>query len=226
MIFHCRDFGLTEKLDYFAAGASVLYGLYYTPIRIFRLDLPTRQNASLVRLWTGLCILLYAMHVSYLSFWTWDYGYNMTANVIIGVIQNVLWSGFSIYRYRKLGSLWAAWPGMIVAWIILAMSLELFDFAPWGGMVDAHSLWHLGTVIPTVWWYRYVAPVGHESHDGTKGLTSILQFPHERRPRRYGKLKTKEIEKKNISSASHTAQSLKFIGGPLTKAPSLIDRSR
>ena len=38
MIFHTRDFNLTEKLDYFAAGASVLYGLYLAPIRIFRLD--------------------------------------------------------------------------------------------------------------------------------------------------------------------------------------------
>ena len=36
MIFHTRDFNFTEKLDYFAAGASVLYGLYYTPIRVFR----------------------------------------------------------------------------------------------------------------------------------------------------------------------------------------------
>jgi post-GPI attachment to proteins factor 3 len=154
MIFHTRDFAITEKLDYFAAGASVLYGMYYTPIRIFRLDkIHTPQSASLLRLWTGLCLSLYAMHVFYLSFWSWDYTYNMAANVIVGVLHNLLWSGYSIYRYGKLKRTWAAWPGLIVAWIILAMSLEVFDFAPWGGMVDAHSLWHLGTVGPTIWWY-------------------------------------------------------------------------
>jgi len=38
----------------------------------------------------------------------------------------------------------------------LAMSLELLDFPPWMGMVDAHSLWHLGTVLPTVLWYNFL----------------------------------------------------------------------
>jgi hypothetical protein len=154
MIFHTRDFGVTEKLDYFGAGASVLYGLYYTPIRIFQLyktDDP--RKPSLLRLWTFLCITLYILHVSYLSFWSWDYTYNMAANVACGIVQNLLWSWFSIVEYQRVNRLWAAAPGLIVAWIILAMSLELFDFPPWWGMIDAHSLWHLGTVLPTVLWY-------------------------------------------------------------------------
>ncbi|RHZ56743.1 hypothetical protein CDV55_105212 [Aspergillus turcosus] len=96
------------------------------------------------------------MHVCYLSFWSWDYTYNMIANVVVGAIQNVLWTGFSIVRYQKHGKIWMAWPGMIVVWIMLAMSLELQDFPPWHGFIDAHSLWHLGTVIPTAWWYMYL----------------------------------------------------------------------
>lgn len=154
MMFHTRDFPLTEKLDYFAAGASVLYGLYYCPIRIFRLDERTPEKRSLLRAWTVLCVFLYTAHVMYLSLWRWDYTYNMAANVAVGVISNLMWSWFSILRYQKLKRIWAAWPGMIVAWIIMAMSLELFDFPPWRGMIDAHSLWHLGTVVPTVWWYK------------------------------------------------------------------------
>lgn len=153
--FHTRDFDLTEKLDYFAAGASVLYGLYYTPIKIFRLDRsnpPIKQTLS--RLWMFTCVLLYAGHVTYLSFWRWDYKYNMTANVSIGITQNILWTWFSVKRYLVLKKPWAAWPGLIVAWVIIVMSLELFDFAPIGGMLDAHSLWHLGTVGPTIWWYE------------------------------------------------------------------------
>ena len=155
MVFHTRDFDITEKLDYYAAGASVLYGLYYTPIRIFRLDQKRPPvKGTLLHLWTVTCAGLYAAHVSYLSFWRWDYVYNMAANVAVGVVQNVLWSGFSYRSYQKLKKPWAAWPGMIVAWIILAMSLELLDFPPLAGIVDAHSLWHLGTVIPTIWWYK------------------------------------------------------------------------
>ncbi|TLD37151.1 Mn2+ homeostasis protein-like protein Per1 [Venturia nashicola] len=171
MIFHTRDYPLTEKLDYFSAGGSVMYGMYYTPVRIFRMDNPSdpenRRAASLLRLWTGLCITLYILHVTYLSLWSWDYTYNMAANVIVGVTQNLLWSGYSIRRYRRSGRFWAAWPGLIVAWIILAMSLEVFDFAPWGGMIDAHSLWHLGTVAPTVWWYNFLVK---DAQDDLQGM--------------------------------------------------------
>lgn len=45
---------------------------------------------------------------------------------------------------------------MLVAWIMLVMSLELLDFPPLGGALDAHSLWHLGTIGPTILWYKYV----------------------------------------------------------------------
>ncbi|MCJ1325450.1 hypothetical protein MMC10_002113 [Thelotrema lepadinum] len=154
MIFHTRDFNVTEKLDYFAAGASVMYGLFYTPIRVFRLDRQSPLRQSVLRLWTMLCVLLFIAHVSYLSFWKWNYTYNMAANVTAGIVQNLLWTGFSFLSYQELKKSWAAWPGLIVAWLILAMSLELLDFPPLGGMIDAHSLWHLGTVGPTVWWYR------------------------------------------------------------------------
>jgi hypothetical protein len=154
MIFHTRDFNLTEKLDYFAAGANVLYGLYYAPIRVFRLDRSEPRKRSLLRIWTALCMLLYILHVGYLSLWSWDYTYNMAANVVVGIVANLLWSGFSYVQYREIGRTWAVWPGLCVAWIIVAMSMELMDFAPWRGMIDAHSLWHLGTVVPTILWYK------------------------------------------------------------------------
>ncbi|QIW94849.1 hypothetical protein AMS68_000367 [Peltaster fructicola] len=168
MIFHSRDFKLTERLDYFAAGMSVMYGLYYTPIRIFRLDrtevdtTTTRRKESFVRVWTIFCLSAYLLHISYLSFYRFDYTYNMAANVAVGIVQNVLWTGFSITRFRKVGRLWAAWPGLIVAWIVLAMSLELFDFPPWWRMLDAHALWHLGTVGPTIWWYNFLVKDAQE----------------------------------------------------------------
>ncbi|EEH04854.1 PER1 precursor [Histoplasma capsulatum G186AR] len=157
MVFHTRDLPLTEKLDYYGAGASVLYGLYLSVVRIFRLDQTRpRQKPKLLRYWTFTCTGLFIAHVSYLSFWSWDYTYNMAANVAVGIVQNSLWTWFSISRYRKYMKSWTAWPGMIVAWIIVAMSLELLDFPPWHGLVDAHSLWHLGTVVPTAWWYSFI----------------------------------------------------------------------
>jgi len=156
MIFHSRDFQLTEELDYFAAGASVLYGLYYTPIRISRMDQGGAKTKSVLRVWTVICISLYIAHVTYLKWHKWDYTYNMAANVVAGIIQNVLWSWFSYKKYKASGRAWAMWPGFVVAWVILAMSLELLDFPPWWGCLDAHSLWHLGTVGPTMIFYNFL----------------------------------------------------------------------
>lgn len=156
MIFHTRDFPLTEQLDYFAAGGSVLYGLYYTPIRVFRLDLGGPRVQSFLRLWTVLCITMFIGHVTYLKYYAWDYTYNMAANVVCGIIQNILWSYFTYTKYRESGRQWALWPGVVVAWVLCAMSLELLDFPPIWGVFDAHSLWHLGTVAPAVLFYNFL----------------------------------------------------------------------
>ena len=101
-----------------------------------------------------LCAMMYIMHVGYLKGIRWDYTYNMAANVAVGIVQNVLWTWFSVQRYLKSRRLWAAWPGIVVTWVMLAMSMELFDFPPWRYSVDAHSLWHLMTIAPTMLWYR------------------------------------------------------------------------
>ncbi|RFU27438.1 hypothetical protein B7463_g8904, partial [Scytalidium lignicola] len=156
MIFHTRDFTLTEQLDYFGAGANVLYGLYYSVVRVFRLDQGGKKTRSVLKAWTLLCITLYLCHVAYLKWYTWDYTYNMAANVVVGIFQNILWSWFSIDKYRKSKRTWAAWPGLMVAWLLVAMSLELLDFPPWLGCIDAHSLWHLGTVVPTFVMYNFL----------------------------------------------------------------------
>ncbi|PHH87111.1 hypothetical protein CDD83_9298 [Cordyceps sp. RAO-2017] len=169
-LFHTRDFALTEQLDYFAAGASVLYGMYYAPVRIFRLDRPEPRRRSLLRLWSALCALLYLAHVAYLKGVRWDYTYNMAANVAAGIVQNVLWSWFSWDRYRKSRRFWAMWPGLVVAWVMFAMSMELFDFPPWLGCIDAHSLWHLMTIGPTVLWYNFLVKDAHDDMAGTDRL--------------------------------------------------------
>ncbi|EPE04722.1 mn2+ homeostasis protein per1 [Ophiostoma piceae UAMH 11346] len=153
-IFHTRDFVLTERLDYFAAGASVLYGLYFTVVRVFRLDRAAHE--SLRSVWTLACLCLYAAHVAFLTLVRWDYGYNMAANVLCGVLQNALWSWFSYRTFVRTRRFWAVWPGIAVAWVMLTMSLELFDFPPAYSIFDAHSLWHLGTIGPTILWYNFL----------------------------------------------------------------------
>ncbi|CAN6884247.1 unnamed protein product [Brassica oleracea] len=38
----------------------------------------------------------------------------------------------------------------------LAMLLEIYDFSPYGGYVDAHSIWHLATVPLTILWWSFI----------------------------------------------------------------------
>ncbi|KAI2614518.1 Per1-domain-containing protein [Hypoxylon fragiforme] len=155
-VFHTRDFKTTEQLDYFAAGAGVLYGMYYAPIRVFRLDRPTPRRRSFVRLWSVLCASMYVAHVAYLKLWRWNYTYNMAANVVVGLVQNSLWSYFSLRKWSRSRRTWTIWPGIVVAWLMSAMSLELLDFPPLWGAIDAHSLWHLGTIGPIILWYNFL----------------------------------------------------------------------
>ncbi|KAI0017247.1 vacuolar membrane protein [Xylariomycetidae sp. FL0641] len=152
-LFHARDFRATEQADYFGAAAGVLCGLYVAGVRVLRLARPARARRR--RAWTLLCAALYAAHVAYLKLWAWDYTYNMAANVAVGLVHNALWIYYSVVRYRETGrEPWALWPAAIVAWIMAAMSLELFDFPPVWDALDAHSLWHLGTIPPALLWYQ------------------------------------------------------------------------
>ncbi|KAI8929271.1 Per1-like-domain-containing protein [Entophlyctis helioformis] len=171
-VYHTRDFAWTEKLDYFSAMASILMSLY---LAILRVGGVTNRR---VRAWiVAAALAFYIGHVSYLSFWRFDYGYNMLAGLAIGVSGNLLWLGWSVYQYIRSWSSAPdarhhrqsirsaaggnAAPGTKYAWkiavvvlgISAAMSLEVFDFPPVWGVLDAHSLWHLCTapLIPIYW---------------------------------------------------------------------------
>jgi hypothetical protein len=169
-VFHTRDFVFTERMDYFGAGANVMYGLYYTPLRVFRLYRPRFRNV--VRIWGYVCLAAYLAHVYYLQFVRWDYTYNMAANVFVGAVTNLLWTYFSIFHYTKLKRFWAAWPGLIVTWLIMAMSLELLDFPPVADALDAHALWHAATILPAMWWYRFLI---HDSRQNVEYAEDVMR---------------------------------------------------
>ncbi|KAK9471165.1 PER1 protein-like protein of the endoplasmic reticulum [Dipodascopsis tothii] len=157
-VFHFRDFVVTERLDYFSAAATVLYGFFFACVRTFRLDRPSHAGAR--HALAALCLAALTAHVGYLSLVHFSYTYNMAANVAVGVLHNVLWVVHGVRAYwfdkKSKGAYWALWPIYLVLTISVGMSLELFDFPPILGAVDAHSLWHLVTVLPSFYWYRWV----------------------------------------------------------------------
>ncbi|RUS29167.1 Per1-like-domain-containing protein [Jimgerdemannia flammicorona] len=157
-VFHTRDFLLTERLDYFSAALTILYALHFSVLRIFRIP----DRSFVARAWMGLCITCYLAHVAYLSLIHFDYRYNAIAVGSVGVLHNVLWLGWSAWQYS--GKARAAGANRSYAWyptaagvlISAAMGLEIFDFPPFLGVLDAHSLWHLATVPLIPLWYRFM----------------------------------------------------------------------
>lgn len=166
-IFHLKDTWDRERLDYFFAGMTVLIGLYAVCIRFF--GLYKSKNEFKRRLLAGVCIFMYVFHVSYLLR-DWDYTYNMEANVIIGLIQNVLWVYMSCKQFQKVRNTnlsvieciyrpeynWTLTPVLLVLCVLCGMSFELFDFPPIFELLDAHALWHFCTIWPVIWWYPYM----------------------------------------------------------------------
>ncbi|KAG1819798.1 Per1-like protein [Suillus subaureus] len=143
-VFHTRDLPSTEKLDYFSAALVILYSLYHTVLRLFN-QYPTRscedgriQRTPVHLLWSSVCIVAYLTHVTYLSVLPrFDYAYNMAFNLTIGFTHNLLVAAF-------------------VALTTAATALELFDFPPWGRIIDAHALWHLSTAPIAKFWYDFL----------------------------------------------------------------------
>lgn len=177
-IFHVRDFDVTEKLDYFFAGLTVLTGFYGVAFRYFGLYKP--QRFIVACFFTLACISAYVAHVTRLLV-DWLYTYNMRANIFVGVLQNAVWLllCFSLYSryyeqessektialthlnyvspkrvvlssfYAKTAKHFSLYPLLLCGIVVLGMSLEIFDFPPFFfDLIDAHSLWHLVTVFP------------------------------------------------------------------------------
>ncbi|KAI8093050.1 Per1-like protein [Halteromyces radiatus] len=172
-VFHARDTAITEKLDYFSAGLLILYSLYYALRRLFYIQHPPWWM-------TLVFVSCYGIHVGYLSLIRFDYGYNMLASVVVGLIQLSLWVGWSIQQYTvddKRRSF--AYMALIsVVGVALAMSLELLDFPPLLRILDAHSLWHLSTIPLMAIWYQFVLKdTTHEMKYHKSTVTTTLPIP-------------------------------------------------
>lgn len=164
-IFHLKDTWNRERLDYFFAGMTVLTGFYAIILRFFRLYKSKTRTSAL----SALCVFLYGCHVVKLLN-DWSYSYNMLANVVLGVVQNILWVTLSVNQFNQVADRrkslmqnildtsinWTLVPCLLVSCVVFGMSFELYDFAPLGELLDAHALWHFVTIWPQIFWYPYM----------------------------------------------------------------------
>jgi hypothetical protein len=163
-------------MDYFSAAAAIMYALYYTTIRLFHLYRPAHklmQTSRAPKNWKHhaliwLCSLAFLGHISYLTLLPrFDYTYNMAFNLFVGLLHNFLWllysmpSSYSLVRRfpSRPKSYRPAFVTKAAVFVVLttaATALELFDFPPWGLIIDAHALWHLVTAPIAYYWYSFL----------------------------------------------------------------------
>lgn len=154
-VFHSRDTYWTEKLDYFSAMLMILFGDFYSVIKVFNIDGMWMQLGLMVGL---LCF--YIAHVSYLLFYSFDYQYNIIACSIAAIAFNSIWLAW-FFKHRK--RTYAFQIPIIVCFSFLITGFEIFDFPPIFLIFDAHSLWHAFTVPLVIMWYRFlVADIQYE----------------------------------------------------------------
>ncbi|EDX05897.1 GD10418 [Drosophila simulans] len=139
VIFHTRDFPLTELLDYAFAYSIILCSLYVMVMRMLH-----RYSLFLRGVITLAFLSYYINYFAYLSVGRFNYAFNMMVNVATGVIAAVgwfVWCHFVRTRrpyFRRILRFYIL--------MALAMSLELLDFPPILWILDAHALWHLATI--------------------------------------------------------------------------------
>ncbi|XP_074658916.1 GPI-specific phospholipase A2-like PGAP3 [Tubulanus polymorphus] len=144
-IFHSRDTSFTEKMDYFCALSLVLASLYTCILRL--IGTHCRRKVAIA---TIVISAFYAQHVYYMGFVHFDYGYNMTVNVAVGVVNATAWITWCLPRRKTKPHVRKCIATNLLISVLL--SLELGDFPPVLWIMDAHSLWHLGTIpVPFIW---------------------------------------------------------------------------
>ncbi|ONH65179.1 Protein PER1 [Cyberlindnera fabianii] len=125
-IFHLRDTIVTERLDYFFAGATVLSGFHGLLIRVMRYDQDQTR-----RVWANITVAL----------------------AQYGLLLVLSYQHYKKAPQKR--SLWIK-PLLLIASVVFGMSFEVFDFINLNWQIDAHAVWHATTVIPGFWLYEFL----------------------------------------------------------------------
>ncbi|XP_058903435.1 post-GPI attachment to proteins factor 3 isoform X2 [Kogia breviceps] len=148
-VFHTRDTDLTEKMDYFCASTVVLHSVYLCCVRTVGLQRPAVASA-----FRALLLLMLTAHVSYLSLVRFDYGYNLAANVAIGLVNAAWWLTWCLWNRQRLPHVRKC---IVVVLLLQGLSLlELLDFPPLFWVLDAHAIWHVSTIPVHVLFFSFL----------------------------------------------------------------------
>lgn len=180
-LFHIRDIPVTESLDYFGAFAIMLANLNLIVVRYMRLF---ERRRTLV-VWQASLVAIYILHCLKLKAnWNYSYNTfaNLVVGVsamVLWILHSLQVNSkykrhffvynnslqllpfetkiltklnyLSISRSRLIPLL----PVGLNLWLVVGMLFEICDFSPFRRLLDAHALWHLFTIFPSVIWFDW-----------------------------------------------------------------------
>lgn len=150
MVFHSRDYAITELFDYVFAYSMILASFWCFIIRVL-----IGRSKKAIALVTLLCLMFFFNHFAYLSYnYSFDYSYNMRVNVCTGVIGGLGWIIWCLTEIKTRRYVWKMM--MFVTLALATTALEVYDFPPAFKFLDAHSLWHLSSAPITIIFYRFI----------------------------------------------------------------------
>lgn len=154
-IFHTKDTNFTEKMDYFCAFALTLIQLTIFFARFFvPLSLKYRPLLYVLVLSS---IVFYIRHIAYLGLVNFDYGYNMSVNIKVGVVNSICWLVWSFWSYRSSTRCRYVWRCAFSVLLFDALMIfEVFDFSPLWWTLDSHAMWHFSTIVVPFYWYQFL----------------------------------------------------------------------
>lgn len=149
-IFHARDTQTTMYLDYFSAMALLLTSLNLALVRAFNIH--SKRKQLILAIFLGLFLF---NHVRYMIQVKFNFGWNMKVAIIVGVAYLLLFSIWSVGHLAKGKRSHAKLSLVACLAGFAAASLELLDFSPLLGLLDAHALWHCATIPIILLWYTF-----------------------------------------------------------------------
>jgi len=137
-LFHVKDTVLTERMDYFSAFIVLTYVTWCTAVRLLWLRSPVHKLAVAFPL-VSYCVY----HLWYMQFVSFDYGYNMTICIILGIVNSISWLVWA----AKTRHDYIHYSLKMQVVSVVMVAFEAFDFPPVFGYFDAHSIWHAFNIV-------------------------------------------------------------------------------
>ncbi len=159
--FHSKITPFSSLIDYISALLLISYSLWL----VFRRIMGVKVNSILV---TTLFVLYSALIINRIKLMIQNkitFDSHMTLAISLSCIHIILWVFWIIYKCCQNNNnnnnynykLTRKRIYIIICcqiWFIIASMLEIFDFPPFFGIFDAHSLWHLATpLLGSLWYY-------------------------------------------------------------------------